>query len=43
MLLGVAALRANAKLHYDGANMRFTNNDAANEFLTRVYRQGYSL
>jgi predicted dehydrogenase len=43
MLLGVAALRANAKLAYDGANMRVTNNDAANEFLTRVYRQGYSL
>jgi hypothetical protein len=43
MLLGVAALRANAKLAYDGANMRVTNNDGANEFLTRVYRQGYSL
>ncbi len=43
MLLGVAALRANAKLAYDGANMKVTNNDAANEFLTRVYRQGYSL
>jgi predicted dehydrogenase len=43
MLLGVAALRANAKLHYDGANMRVTNNDAANEFLTRTYRAGYSL
>jgi predicted dehydrogenase len=44
MLLGVASLRAsNAKLHYDAANMRFTNNDAANEFLTRTYRAGYSL
>ena len=49
MLLGVAALRAapgqngNGKLHYDGANMRFTNHAAANEFLTRTYRQGYSL
>ena len=35
MLLGVAALRAGTKLRYDGANMRFTNNDGANEFLTR--------
>jgi predicted dehydrogenase len=43
MLLGVASLRANAKLHYDGENMRVTNNPAANDFLTRTYRQGYSL
>jgi predicted dehydrogenase len=43
MLLGVAALRANTKVHYDGANMRITNNVAANEFLTRQYRAGYSL
>jgi predicted dehydrogenase len=43
MLLGIAALRANAKLTYDGPNMRFTNNDEANQFLTRTYRQGYSL
>ncbi len=43
MLLGVASLRANAKLHYDAANMRVTNNAAANEFLTRTYRAGYSL
>jgi len=43
MLLGVASLRANRKLHYDGAAMRVTNNEAANEFLTRTYRAGYSL
>jgi hypothetical protein len=43
MLLGVASLRAKSKLHYDGANMRVTNNAAANQFLTRVYRTGYSL
>jgi predicted dehydrogenase len=43
MLLGVAALRANSKLHYDGATMNVTNNTAANEFLTRQYRAGYSL
>jgi len=43
MLLGIAALRANSKLHYDGKNMSVTNNPAANEFLTREYRKGYSL
>jgi predicted dehydrogenase len=43
MLLGVVAMRANAKLHYDGAAVRVTNNADANEYLTRVYRQGYSL
>ena len=43
MLLGIVALRANAKLHYDGANMRVTNNVAANDLLTRQYRAGYSL
>jgi predicted dehydrogenase len=43
MLLGIVSLRANSKLHYDPVNMRVTNNLAANDFLTREYRQGYSL
>jgi predicted dehydrogenase len=43
MLLGIASLRAKSKLYYDGANGRVTNNVAANEFLTRTYRAGYSL
>ncbi len=43
MLLGVVALRAGTKIHYDGANMRVTNNAAANDFLKRDYRQGWSL
>jgi predicted dehydrogenase len=43
MLLGVAALRAGTKLHYDGANMKVTNNAAANQFLTREYREGWKL
>ena len=43
MLLGVASLRAGSKLYYDAANMKVTNNAAANEFLTRQYRSGYSL
>lgn len=43
MLLGVVSLRAGTKIHYDAANMRVTNNAAANDFLTRTYRAGYSL
>jgi predicted dehydrogenase len=43
MLLGIVALRANAKLHYDGAAMRVTNNADANQYLSREYRSGYSL
>ena len=43
MLLGVAALRAGTKLHYDGAAMRVTNNAAANDYLTREYRAGWKL
>jgi hypothetical protein len=43
MLLGVVALRAGTKLHYDGAAMRVTNNAGANDFFSREYRQGWSL
>lgn len=43
MLLGVAALRANTRLEYDGPNMRVINNVAANDFLTREYRKGFGL
>jgi predicted dehydrogenase len=43
MLLGVVALRAGGKIHYDGANMRITNNTGANDFLRREYRAGWSL
>lgn len=43
MLLGVVALRAGSKIRYDGANMRITNNEAANQFLSREFRAGWSL
>ena len=43
MLLGVASLRAGNKLFYDGANMKVTNSDAANQFLSREYRKGFGL
>ena len=43
MLLGIVSLRASSKLYYDAPSMRVTNNQEANEFLTREYRKGYSL
>lgn len=43
MLLGVVALRAGTKIHYDGSNVRVTNLAAANDFLKREYRSGWSL
>ncbi len=43
MLLGIASLRANSRLHYDAAAMRVTNNAAADQFLTRQYRKGWAL
>ncbi|MDQ3068164.1 MAG: Gfo/Idh/MocA family oxidoreductase [Acidobacteriota bacterium] len=41
MLLGIVALRAGTKIHYDAASMRVTNNEAANQLLTREYRTGW--
>ena len=35
MLLGVVALRAGRRIEYDGANMRVTNLQAANDYLSR--------
>ena len=43
MLLGVVSLRANSRLEYDPASGRVTNNLAANDYLTREYRQGWAL
>jgi predicted dehydrogenase len=48
MLLGIASLRAAAKIHYDGAASRITGSVAPNQvdpndFLRREYRQGWSL
>ena len=36
-------MRAGTRLQYDGAAMRVTNHAAANDFLTREYRQGFGL
>ena len=44
MLLGVASLRAESKLHYDGANMRVTNKrQRPNRIPDRDVPDGYSL
>lgn len=46
MLLGnIATVRAseNKVLEYDGANMRFTNDDGANAHLDKNYRAGFGL
>ena len=42
MLLGVIALRVEGKLMYDGAKMRFTNNNEANQYLKPTFRKGWS-
>jgi predicted dehydrogenase len=43
MLLGVVALRAGTKIHYDAEKMRITNAPEANQFLSRDYRRGWSV
>jgi hypothetical protein len=43
MLLGIVALRAGTKIHYDGARMKITNSTTANDFLKRKYRRGWDL
>jgi hypothetical protein len=42
MLLGIVSLRAGRKIEYDGANMRITNVPAANQYLEREPRPGWS-
>ena len=43
VLLGNLALRSEGYLTWDGPNMRVTNNEAANQFVQRQYRQGWKL
>ena len=43
MLLGVAALNAGKKIHYDGANMKVTNVPDSDALLKRKYRAGWEL
>ena len=39
--LYAVALRANSVLQYDAANVKITNNDKANKYLSRDYRSGW--
>ena len=43
MLLGVVALRAGRKIEYDGTHMRVVNVPAANQYLEREPRSGWTL
>ncbi|MEM9417630.1 MAG: Gfo/Idh/MocA family oxidoreductase [Planctomycetota bacterium] len=43
MCLGLAAFRAGEELEYDGKNGVVTNVSAANDFLTKPYRDGWSM
>lgn len=43
ILLGAVALRARRKVDYDSANMKITNYEEANKFLTRDYRPGWEI
>lgn len=42
-LLANVALRAGEKVQWDGLNMKVTNNEAANQYLHRTYREGWTL
>jgi predicted dehydrogenase len=43
MLLGLVAYRVGKKLDYDGATGKVTNCPEANEFISRKYREGWTL
>ena len=45
MLLGIVAIRAGqgVQIRYDGQTGTVANNAAANQFIAREYRQGWSL
>jgi len=43
VLLGNVALRAGKKVEWDGVNMKITNDDSANQYITREYRKGWEL
>lgn len=41
--LGAVALRAKKKLEYNSAEMKITNDEEANKFISRDYREGWEL
>jgi len=42
-MLGNVAVRAGKRLQWDGPNMKITNDEAANQYLHREYREGWTL
>ena len=42
-MLGNVAVRAQKRLEWDGPNMTITNDESANRYLHREYREGWSL
>ena len=43
LVLGAIAVRVEGKLEWDSANLRFTNNEKANELVKPVYRKGWEI
>jgi hypothetical protein len=43
VLLGNIAIRTGKTLQWDAANMKFTNDEAANKYVQEPYRDGWSL
>lgn len=43
ILLGAVALRARKRVEYDSVNMKITNDETANRYLTREYRKGWEM
>jgi len=43
MCLGLVAFRAEGEIRYDAKTGRVTNNDEANAFLTKPYREGWTM
>ena len=43
VLMGNLAIRVDGKLDWDGENMKVTNNEEANQFVTKTYRKGFEL
>jgi hypothetical protein len=43
VLLGNIAIRTDNELQWDAENMKFVNNDKANEYVTPSYRSGWTL
>jgi predicted dehydrogenase len=43
VLLGIVAQRAGKKIDWDGANLKVTNDDKAQQYVTKEYRKGWDL